>query len=132
MAAPPSPPPFARLSDAQGRAKTTSPARPGSPTAGAARFWLTSAIGTIDQALLGVLPTKFSTLRLYALSSKILIVDEVHELGEPYMQEELTQLLHAHAMRGGSAILLTATLPLAQRQRLVDAFESGAGRGSTA
>ena len=88
----------------------------------------TVGIGTIDQALLSVLKTRHSTLRHYALSSKILIVDEVHELGEPYMAEELTHLLRAHAVAGGSAILMTATLPLDLRARLVVAFEEGAGR----
>lgn len=42
-------------------------------------------VGTIDQALLAVLPVRFQTLRHFGLSSKILIVDEVHELGEAYM-----------------------------------------------
>ncbi|TNC72039.1 CRISPR-associated helicase Cas3' [Rubellimicrobium roseum] len=85
-------------------------------------------IGTVDQALLAVLPTKFSTLRQWGLSSKILIVDEVHELGNPYMARQLEALLRLHAMQGGSAILLTATLPLKQRERLMSAFEVGAGR----
>lgn len=85
-------------------------------------------IGTVDQVLLAILPTRFSTLRHYALSSKVLIVDEVHELGEPYMAEELAHLLRAHAAAGGSAILMTATLPLGLRARLVAAFEDGAGR----
>lgn len=79
-------------------------------------------VGTIDQALLSVLPVKFQALRLFALSSKILIVDEVHELGEPYIGAELEALLKAHHARGGSAILLTATLPLAQRARLLATY----------
>ncbi len=87
-------------------------------------------VGTVDQALLAVLRTRFSTLRHYALSSKLLVVDEVHELGEPYMAEELAHLLRAHARAGGSAILMTATLPLQLRARLVDAFEAGAGRNA--
>ncbi|WP_157973617.1 CRISPR-associated helicase Cas3' [Tropicimonas sp. IMCC34043] len=80
-------------------------------------------VGTVDQALLSILPTKFSTLRHFGLSSKILIVDEVHELGEPYMAAELAQLLRAHRMAGGSAILLTATLPMAQRKTLLAAYD---------
>lgn len=85
-------------------------------------------IGTIDQALLSILPTRFATLRHYGLASKILIVDEAHELGTPYLAHELETLLRLHATRGGSAILMTATLPLGQRARLVRAFEEGAGR----
>jgi CRISPR-associated endonuclease/helicase Cas3 len=87
-------------------------------------------VGTVDQALLAVLPTKHACLRLFGLSSKILIVDEVHELGDPYMTELMAQLLKAHAALGGSAILLTATLPLALRARLVAAFEEGSGRST--
>jgi hypothetical protein len=71
---------------------------------------------------------KFATLRAWGLASKLLIVDEVHELGEPYMAQELAKLLELHAMNGGSAILITATLPIGQRQSLADAFNRGAGR----
>lgn len=81
-------------------------------------------VGTIDQALLSVLPVKWQTLRHFGLSSKILIVDEVHELGEPYIDATLTQLLRMHRGAGGSAILLTATLPLAQRRRLMAVYET--------
>lgn len=85
-------------------------------------------IGTVDQALLSVMPTRFSALRIWALSSKILIVDEAHEVsGDHYMAELLAALLRAHAAQGGSAILLTATLPLGQREALAHAFAEGAG-----
>ncbi|TCO73395.1 CRISPR-associated helicase Cas3' [Rhodovulum euryhalinum] len=80
-------------------------------------------VGTIDQALLSVLPVKFQALRHFGLSSKILIVDEVHELGEPYIGAELEALLRMHRAAGGSAILLTATLPMAQRARLLAIYE---------
>lgn len=82
-------------------------------------------VGTIDQALLAALPVKWQTLRHYGLASKILIVDEVHELGEPYIDATLTQLLKMHRAAGGSAILLTATLPLSQRQRLLAIYGHG-------
>lgn len=83
-------------------------------------------IGTIDQALLSVLPVRFQVLRHFGLSSKILIVDEVHEMGEAYIATELEALLRMHRAAGGSAILLTATLPLAQRKRLLAAYEGQA------
>lgn len=85
-------------------------------------------VGTIDQALLAILPTRFATLRNWGLSRKVLIVDEVHEMGEPYIAHELATLLRLHAMQGGSAILLSATIPLSLRARLSQAFEEGAGR----
>ena len=82
----------------------------------------TVGVGTIDQALLSVLPVKFQTLRHFGLSSKILIVDEVHELGEPYIAEILAGLLQLHRAAGGSAILLTATLPIALRRKLLASY----------
>lgn len=80
-------------------------------------------IGTIDQALLSVLPVKHQTLRHFGLSSKVLIVDEVHEMGEPYIGQELLRLLQMHRAAGGSAILLTATLPLDLRARLLSIYD---------
>ncbi|MFZ5751837.1 MAG: CRISPR-associated helicase Cas3' [Pseudomonadota bacterium] len=85
-------------------------------------------VGTVDQALLAAVRAKHATLRQFALSRAILIVDEVHEMGDPYMQVLLEQLLHIQAALGGSAILMSATLPLALRQRLAEAFAAGAGR----
>lgn len=79
-------------------------------------------VGTIDQALLSALPVRHAMLRHFALTQKILIVDEVHEMGDPYMIEELCHLLALHRRMGGSAILMTATLPIAQRARLCAAF----------
>lgn len=85
-------------------------------------------VGTIDQALLSVMPTRFSTLRMWGLASKILLVDEAHEIcGDNYMAELLAALLRVHAALGGSAILLTATLPLQDRATLTRAFAEGAG-----
>lgn len=83
-------------------------------------------VGTIDQALLAVLPTRFNTLRLRALSGRILIVDEAHEF-DPYMEIQLRGLLRFHAMLGGSAIVMTATLPLAMRGGYSKAFQKGLG-----
>ncbi len=84
-------------------------------------------IGTIDQALLGILPNKHQSLRLLGLSNKILLVDEVHAC-DAYMLPLLERLLTAHAMAGGSAILLSATLPRTQRERLIRVFAEGMGK----
>jgi len=85
-------------------------------------------VGTVDQALLGILPVRHQSLRLFGLLGKVLLVDEVHACDE-YMQRLLTVLLEAHAAAGGSAILLSATLPRSQRRGLVSAFTRGAGWG---
>ena len=83
-------------------------------------------VGTIDQALMGILPTRFATLRLFGLTDRILIVDEAHTY-DPYMQRQLETLLRMQAMNGGTAIVMTATLPLGMRQAYADAFRSGLG-----
>ncbi len=83
-------------------------------------------VGTIDQTLMAVLPTRFNTLRLWALSNRILIVDEAHSY-DPFMEEELRSLLRFHAMLGGSAIVMTATLPRKMRDGFAEAFQRGLG-----
>lgn len=81
-------------------------------------------IGTVDQALLAILPSRHQSLRLLGLVNKILLVDEVHAC-DAYMHELLCALLRAHATAGGSAILLSATLPHKQRQALLNAYAEG-------
>jgi CRISPR-associated endonuclease/helicase Cas3 len=81
-------------------------------------------VGTIDQVLLGVLPARHQSLRLLGLQRKILIIDEVHAY-DPYMEHLLEVLLEAHARGGGSAILLSATIPIKKRNDLMDAFRKG-------
>lgn len=81
-------------------------------------------VGTIDQALLGVLHTRHSTLRLAGLVGKVLVVDEVHSY-DAYTNGLLEQLLEAHGRFGGSAILLSATLDSGTRARLLNAWRRG-------
>jgi CRISPR-associated endonuclease/helicase Cas3 len=81
-------------------------------------------VGTIDQALIGILPARHQSLRLAGLSRSLLVVDEVHAC-DAYMQRLLQRLLAFHAAQGGSALLLSATLPQRMRNELADAFRSG-------
>jgi CRISPR-associated endonuclease/helicase Cas3 len=83
-------------------------------------------VGTLDQALLAVLPARHQSLRCLGLARKVLIVDEVHSF-DPYMNHLLQCLLEYHAAQGGSAILLSATLPRTMRKNYLSAFASGAG-----
>jgi CRISPR-associated endonuclease/helicase Cas3 len=83
-------------------------------------------VGTIDQALISVLPLHHQSLRLLGLSRNVLIVDEVHAY-DSYVERVLEDLLEFHAALGGSAILLSATLPQAQRQKLIYKYSSGLG-----
>jgi CRISPR-associated endonuclease/helicase Cas3 len=78
-------------------------------------------VGTIDQALLAVLQSRHQSLRLLGLIDKVLIVDEVHA-SDAYMHSLLCQLLCLHACAGGSAILLSATLPASIRNELIEWF----------
>lgn len=81
-------------------------------------------VGTIDQALLGVLSAKHQALRLLGISRSVLIVDEVHAY-DTYTGGLLARLLTFHAALGGSAVLLSATLPQSLRSELADAWGRG-------
>jgi CRISPR-associated endonuclease/helicase Cas3 len=81
-------------------------------------------VGTIDQAFLAVLKTKYQSLRLIGLIGKVLVIDEAHAY-DAYMGKELEVLLHIHASLGGSAIIMSATLPFSIRQKLSNAFLTG-------
>ena len=60
---------------------------------GASRLLAPVCVGTVDQAILGSLPTKFNHLRLLALANAHVVIDEVHTL-DAYQSELLEDLLH--------------------------------------
>jgi CRISPR-associated endonuclease/helicase Cas3 len=78
-------------------------------------------VGTVDQIELAVLNVKHLALRMAGLSGKVVIVDEVHAY-DTYMTTIVEQLLTWLAHLGTSVILLSATLPLSRRARLLKAF----------
>jgi CRISPR-associated endonuclease/helicase Cas3 len=84
--------------------------------------------GTIDQAILAVLPARHQSLRLWGLADKVLVIDEAHAY-DAYMNKEIERLLQFQAALGGSAIVLSATLPQEKRAALVNAFLEGAMEG---
>lgn len=94
-------------------------------------LWADIGVGTIDQALLAILPVKFQSLRLAALARKIIIVDEAHSY-EPYVNKLMSTLLAFHRRLGGSAIILSATLDSKTRETLVRCFEQGTTENNTA
>jgi CRISPR-associated endonuclease/helicase Cas3 len=83
---------------------------------------------TIDQAILAVLPARHQSLRLWGLVDKVLVIDEAHAY-DAYMSKEIECLLEFQAALGGSAIVLSATLPQDKRAALVNAFLEGANHG---
>jgi len=72
---------------------------------------------TIDQVLISVLPVKHRFVRGFGVGRSVLIVDEVHAY-DAYMYGLLEEVLRQQKVSGGSAILLSATLPERQRQQL--------------
>jgi len=79
------------------------------------------AVGTVDQALMGVLGVKHAFLRLHGLAGKVLVIDEVHAY-DTYTSQLLERLLAwAHAL-GTTVVLLSATLPADRRAALLRAY----------
>lgn len=93
-----------------------------------AAFLADVGAGSVDQALLGVLPSRFNAVRLFGLADKVLVVDEAHAY-DAYMRVELQELLRFHAALGGCAIVLSATLSRKGREQLATAWLEGLDRG---
>lgn len=76
------------------------------------------AVGTIDQALLAGLRVRHAHFRAAMLSRSLLVIDEVHS-SDAFMAAVLGQVLHNHVALGGQALLLSATLGMEARTRLL-------------
>lgn len=83
-------------------------------------------VGTLDQALLAILPNRHQALRLAALSRRVLVIDEAHAY-DAYQERMLRHLLAFHRELGGSAIVLSATLTRKQRLDLAKIYYPGRG-----
>jgi CRISPR-associated endonuclease/helicase Cas3 len=79
------------------------------------------AVGTIDQVLLSVLQTRHFFVRLFGLSHKTVIFDEVHAY-DTYMSTLLQRLLGWLRAAGTSVVILSATLPEETRRELLQAY----------
>ncbi len=78
-------------------------------------------VGTVDQTFLSVLRSRHFFLRLFGLSHKIVVFDEVHAY-DVYMTEIFKSLLQWLRAVGTSVIILSATLPVATRYELLQAY----------
>lgn len=78
-------------------------------------------VGTVDQTFISVLKSRHFFLRLFGLSHKVLIFDEVHAY-DVYMTEIFKTLLHWLRAVGTSVIILSATLPSETREELLSAY----------
>lgn len=81
-------------------------------------------VGTLDQAMMAVMPFKHNNLRMLGLNNKVLLADEIHAY-DAYMSRILEGLIEKQARDGNTTILLSATLSQQQRNNLVAAFARG-------
>lgn len=82
------------------------------------------AVGTVDQALLAVLQTKHQFVRLFGLSGKTVLFDEVHAY-DTYMLTIYLDLLRWLSACGATVVVLSATLPRSKREEMIKAFGEG-------
>jgi CRISPR-associated endonuclease/helicase Cas3 len=96
-------------------------------TVRAARDWFASAkrallapfgVGTVDQALLGVLAAKHFFVRQFALAGKVVILDEVHAY-DPYTSTLVDALIRRCLELGCTVLVLSATLTQQRRRELL-------------
>jgi CRISPR-associated endonuclease/helicase Cas3 len=77
-------------------------------------------VGTVDQALQGVVAVKHFFVRRFGLAGKVVILDEVHSY-DVYTGTLITQLIRELLALRCSVIILSATLTKARRQELIAA-----------
>lgn len=80
-------------------------------------------VGTVDQALLPVLPVRHHFVRLWGLANRVVVFDEIHAY-DAYTGTLLIHLLRWLRALGSSVLLLSATLPPAIRRELAQVVGS--------
>lgn len=85
------------------------------------------AVGPTSTLLQAVTRTKFAALRMAGLLGKVVVLDEVHA-ADVHGSRFLAEGLRWFGEAGVPVVLLSATLPAAERQTLADAYVSGAAR----
>jgi CRISPR-associated endonuclease/helicase Cas3 len=75
-------------------------------------------VGTVDQALLGVVAAKHFFVRRFALAGKVVILDEIHSY-DLYTGTLIDELVKCLRGLGCTIIVLSATLTSKRRQQLV-------------
>lgn len=80
-------------------------------------------VGTVDQALLPILPVRHNFVRLWGLANRVVLFDELHAYDE-YTGTLLVHLLRWLLALGSSVILLSATLAPATRRKLAKVVDA--------
>lgn len=98
------------------------------------RDWFASAkrallapfgVGTVDQALLGVVAAKHFFVRHFALAGKVVILDEVHSY-DVYTGTLIDKLIETLERLGCTVIVLSATLTGKRRTQIVSGWDTSA------
>ena len=76
-------------------------------------------VGTVDQALLTILPVRHQFVRLWGLANRVVVFDEIHAY-DAYTGTLLLHLLRWLLALGSSVVLLSATLPPQIRRKLAE------------
>lgn len=84
------------------------------------RLLTPSAVGTIDQVMTVARFVRFESVRMSGLSSKVLIIDEIHAY-DAFMMATIERLIQICDVLSVPVILLSATLPISTKKRLFSA-----------
>lgn len=84
-------------------------------------LFVPNGVGTVDQAMMAVLKSKFAGLRLLGLMNKVLIIDEIHAY-DAFMEGPIHILLNWCNALDIPVVLLSATLPKKARKSLVSNY----------
>ncbi len=81
-------------------------------------------VGTVDQALLPILPVRHNFVRLWGLANRVVVFDEIHAY-DAYTGTLLGHLLRWLLALGSSVVLLSATLPPSIRRKMAGVVDAG-------
>lgn len=82
-------------------------------------------VGTVDQFLLLALKQKHLMLRHLGFANKVVVIDEVHAY-DAYMSVYLYQAIKWMGAYGVPVVILSATLPIERRNKLIENYMVGA------